>query len=119
MEKTHKATMMLPKGGKNYWTTIMYGEAKFDYTILEGEIIVAAYAKFEDGVQVIGGVKKSQGVSDPNYKFFIVLDADGKVYPNWPIDVSDHEDFQGSGFIFILNNDEDVEYHLDVKEKTE
>ncbi len=118
MAKIHKATMMLPKGGKNYWTTIMYGEAKFDYKILEGEIIVAAYAKFEDGVQVIGGVKKSPGESDPNYKFFTALDANGKVYPNDPIDVSDHQDFESSGIFFILNDDESIEYHLEVKEKT-
>jgi hypothetical protein len=115
-KKTYKTTMLLPAGGQAYWSTIMYGEAKFPYKIYEGDIIVAAYARFKDGTQVIGGVKKSNS-EDFNIKFFNVLDANGKVYSGWPIDCSDHEDFHGSGFIFILNDNEDIEYHLSIKEK--
>lgn len=115
-KKTYKATMLLPAGAKEYWSSIMYGEAKFPYEIYEGEIIVAAYAKFRDGTQVIGGVKKSDS-EDYNIKFFNVLNPAGKVYPSWPIDCSDHEDFRHHGSIFILNDDESVEYELTIKEK--
>lgn len=115
-KKIFKATMLLPVGGKDYWSTIMYGEAKFPYTLYEGDIIVAAYSQFKDGTQVIGGVRKSNS-EDYNIKFFNVLDADGKVYSGWPIDCNDDEDFHGSGFIFILNEDENTEYHLSIKEK--
>jgi hypothetical protein len=115
-KKTIKATLLLPAGGKDYWSTIMYGEATFSYTLYEGDIIVAAYAQFKDGTQVIGGVRKANE-EGYNIKFFNVLDASGKVYSGWPIDCSDHEDFRGSGFIFILNDDENIEYHLSIEEK--
>jgi hypothetical protein len=108
--------MWLPTGAKEYWSSIMAGEAKFQDTYYEGDIIVAAYALFEDGTQVIGGVKKSN-VEDFNIKFFTVLDSTGKAYSGWPIDCNDHEDFRHSGNIFILNDDESIEYHLSIKEK--
>jgi hypothetical protein len=115
-KKTYKATLLLPAGGKEYWSTIMHGEAQFPYTLYEDDIIVASYTQFKDGTQVIGGVRKSNS-EDFNIKFFNVLDANGKVYPNWPIDCSDHEDFRGSGFVFILNDDESIEYNLTIQEK--
>ena len=115
-KKTHKTTMQLPAGGMEYWSTIMYGEAKFPYTLYEGDIIVAAYARFKDGTQVIGGVRKAKE-EDYNIKFFNVLDASGKVYSGWPIDCNDHEDFRGSGFNFFLNDDENIEYQLSIEEK--
>jgi hypothetical protein len=115
-KKTHKATLLLPTGGKEYWSTIMCGEAKFPYTLNEGDIIVAAYTQFKDGTQVIGGVRKSNS-EDFNIKFFNVLDPDGKVYPDWPIDCSDHEDFRGSGYVFMLGGDESIEYQLVINEK--
>ncbi len=115
-KKTNEAILWLPTGAKEYWSTIMSGEAKFPYTLYEGDIIVAAYARFDDGTQVIGGVRKSNS-DDFNIKFFHVLDASGSVYPDLPIDCSDHEDFRGSGFVFILNEDESVEYHLAIKEQ--
>lgn len=114
--KTNEAILWLPTGGKDYWSTIMSGEAKFPHAHYESDIIVAAYARFDDGTQVIGGVRKSNS-DDFNIKFFHVMDAAGIVYPNWPIDCSDHEDFRGSGFVFNLNNDESVEYHLAIKER--
>jgi hypothetical protein len=115
-KKTYKTILWLPIGAKEYWSTLMRGEVQFPYTVYKDDIIVAAYAKFKDGTQVMGGVKKSDS-PDFNIKFFTVLDADGKAYPNGPIDCSDHEDFQGSRFIFILNEDESIEYHLSIKEK--
>jgi hypothetical protein len=117
-KKTYKATLLLPTNGKQDWTNIMYGETKFAYKIYPDEIIVAAYAKFRDGTQVIGGVKKANDETY-NIKFFKVLDKNGMAYPDWPIDCSDNEDFHGKGYIFILNDDETIEYHLDIVEKTE
>jgi hypothetical protein len=115
-KKTYKATMYLPVNGHQDWSNIMYGETKFPYKIYTDEMIVAAYAKFRDGTQVIGGVKKATD-EDYNIKFFKVLDKNGMAYPDWPIDCSDHEDFHGKGFIFILNDDETIEYHLTIEEK--
>jgi hypothetical protein len=115
-KKTLKTTMWLPTGAKEYWSTIMSDEAKFPYELYEGDIIVAAYAAFKDGTQVIGGVKKAKE-EGYNIKFFTVLDASGKAYSGWPIDCSDHEDFCQSGCIFILNDDESVEYHLSIQER--
>jgi hypothetical protein len=114
--KKNKATLLLPTGGMEYWSTIMCGEATFPHTLYEGDIIVAAYARFRDGTQVIGGVRKAKE-EGYNIKFFNVLDASGKVYSGWPIDCSDHEDFRGSGFVFSLNDEGSTEYHLSIKEK--
>jgi hypothetical protein len=113
-KKNYKTTLWLSIGAKEYWSSLMRGEVQFP-TMYRDDIIVAAYAKFKDGTQVMGGVKKSDS-PDFNIKFFTVLDADGKAYPNGPIDCSDHEDFLGSGFKFILNDDESIEYHLSIKE---
>jgi hypothetical protein len=115
-KKTNEAILWLPTGAKEYWSTIMSGEAKFPYSLYEGDIIVAAYARFDDGTQVIGGVRKSNS-DDFNIKFFHVMDALGNVYPDLPIDCSDHENFRSSGFGFILNEEGSVEYHLAMKEQ--
>jgi hypothetical protein len=115
-KKTYKTTMYLPTNGHQDWSNIMYAETQFPYKIYPDEIIVAAYAKFRDGTQVIGGVKKAHD-EDYNIKFFKVLDKKGMAYPDWPIDCSDHEDFHCKGFIFNLNDDETIEYHLSIVEK--
>lgn len=117
MQKTnYETTMWLPSGGKQYWSTIMSGEAKLPSELYQGDIIVAAYACFDDGTQVIGGVKKWD--SDTyNIKFFTVLDASGKTYSGYPLDCSDHEDFLQTKYIFNLNGDESIEYHLSIAEK--
>jgi hypothetical protein len=117
MQKTtYKATMWLPSDGKQYWSTIMYGEAELPSDLNQGDIIVAAYACFDDGTQVIGGVKKGDSEAY-NIKFFTVLDASGKAYPGYPLDCSDHEDFLHTRYIFNLNDDESIEYQLTIAEK--
>ena len=108
--------MWLPSDGKQYWSTIMSGEAALPSDLNQGDIIVAAYAGFDDGTQVIGGVKKWDSEAY-NIKFFTVLDASGKAYSGYPLDCSDHEDFLHTGYIFNLNADDSVEYHLTVAEK--
>lgn len=114
--KNFRTTMVLPTGAKTAWSSIMYGETPLPASLSPGDIIVAAWAKFRNGVQVIGGVRKSDS-PDYNIKFFTVLDAAGQAYPNWPIDVSDHEDFHSHGFQFHLNEDESITYHLRLVEK--
>ncbi len=117
MEKTiYEATMWLPSGGKQYWSTIMSGEAPLSAQFNQGDIIVAAYAQFTDGTQVIGGVRKWDA-DDYNIKFFTVLDAFGKAYADYPLDCSDHEDFLHTKHIFTINGDTHIEYHLTIKEK--
>ena len=115
-KSNYTATMLLPTGTKEYWSSIMSCEAELDCTYYEGDIIVSADAQFEDGTKVIGGVRKSNS-EDFNIKFFTVLDSSGKAYSSGTIDCSDHEDFRHSSYTFILNDDESIEYLLVIEEQ--
>lgn len=109
--------MLLPAGGKEAWTLIMQGNAAVPDEISVGSPVVMAWARFDDGTQVAGGVYKSDTPTDYNVKFMWVLDADGNQYPGWPIDVSDHEDFLNNGYLFSLTPDSDEVYLLNVVER--
>lgn len=109
----HTTTMTLPKGGKQAWTLIMQGQAQVPNEINTGSPVVGAYARFDDGTQVAGGVYKGENPTDFNVKFMWVFDANGNQYPGWPIDVSDNEDFLQNGYAFELG---DEEYLLNVVE---
>ena len=68
---------------------------------------------------VASGVLKSDKPAEFNIKFCYTYDAQGSLIdsPYQPIDVSDHEDFMHHGYIFNLNDDESVEYVLNIKER--
>ncbi|WP_420127162.1 hypothetical protein [Longimicrobium sp.] len=106
------ARMLLPAGGANAWTQIMQGAAPVPDQLDTGSPIVMAWARFDDGTQVAGGVYKSDTPTDYNVKFMWVLDANGNQYPGWPLDVSDHEDFSTGAYYFGLPQDEDPETYL-------
>jgi hypothetical protein len=106
------ARMLLPAGGSNAWTQIMQGAAPVPDEIDTGSPIVMAWARFDDGTQVAGGVYKSDTPTDYNVKFMWVLDANGNQYPGWPLDVSDHEDFSTGAYSFSLPQDEEQGTHL-------
>lgn len=110
------ATMVLPKGGVEAWTLIMYGEAPVPDQINTGSPVVMAYARFDDGTQVAGGVYKGDDPTDYNVKFMWVLDASGNQYPGWPIDVSDEEDFTTRSYLFSLTEDGADDYLLKIVE---
>lgn len=112
----YTATMMLPKGGKQAWSNIMYGDTPVPDEIDTGSPIVMATATFDDGTWVAGGVLKSETPTDYNTIFMWVFDQNGNQYPGWPIDVSDNEDFFISGIYFSLTDDDDDEYLLNVEE---
>lgn len=113
------ANMVLPKGGKVAWTEIMQGTAEVPEEINQGSPIVMAWARFDDGTQVAGGVYKSDKPDDYNVIFMWVLDADGNQVPGWPIDVGDHEDFLNTSYSFSLSPDyeDNDEYLLRIVEK--
>lgn len=113
-------TLLLPHNAKQKWTAIMQYDVTEAQNVLEAknitldEYIVKAEATFEDGVRVIGGVKKQK---EYNYIHFDVFSKEG-VLQQWVIDVSDHEDFKINGFIFAIGEEgEETFYHLLVKEK--
>ena len=112
----YTTNMTLPKGGKQAWTDIMQGQAPVPEELLSGDVIVMAYAVFEDGTQVAGGVSKSDTPTEYNIKFMWVFDANGNQYPGWPIDVSDNQDFLQNAYSFSLTEDVDDEYLLNVVE---
>jgi len=114
----YTATMTLPKGGKQAWTDIMQADPpSAPDQINNGSPIVMAYARFDDGTQVAGGVYKWADTQSPmNIKFMWVFDANGNQYPGWPIDVSDDEDFLQTGYYFSLTEDVDDEYLLNIVE---
>lgn len=114
-DPTYNTTMTLPKGGMQAWTLIMQGEATVPDEINTGSPIVMAYARFEDGTQVAGGVYKWQTPTDYNVKFMWVFDANGNQYPGWPIDVSDDQDFLATEYIFSLI-DGGATYQLNIVE---
>lgn len=55
----HVARMVLPAGGKEAWTLIMQGNTPVPDEISVGSPVVMAWARFDDGTQVAGGVYKS------------------------------------------------------------
>jgi hypothetical protein len=114
----HTATMILPKGAKQAWTNLMQGPPpNAPDQINNGSPIVMAYARFDDGTQVAGGVYKWEDPNGPlNIKFMWVFDANGNQYPGWPIDVSDNEDFLQNGYSFSLTEGVDDEYLLNIVE---
>ncbi len=116
--RQHKAIMKLPVGGKAAWTKIMQGETPVDKGIDKNMPIVCSVAEFPDGTKVIGGVLKSDQPEVFNIKFMYATDANGKVYPNNPVDVSDNEDFMSNSITFFLNDNEEVEYQVEFTEST-
>lgn len=123
MKKTEiefTATMTLPKGGKQAWSNIMYGETPVPNDLNVGSPIVMATAHFENGTWVAGGVYKSSTPTDYNIIFMWVFDKNGKQYPGWPIDVSDNEDFFMNSIQFGLEDDlDDGNYLLKIVEAVE
>lgn len=111
-----KATMTIPKNGKNIWTDMMQNPSKFKIPegVSEGSFLAASYAKFSDGVSVFGGV--AVGTADYNYPMFNVFDKDDNRIGGWPIDPSDWEDFQVNSVEFTLNDEEDPTYILNIVE---
>lgn len=114
----HVARMILPAGGKEAWTEIMQGVVPVAGEINTGSPIVMAWARFDDGTRVAGGVYKSDTPTDYNVKFMWVFDRNGNQYPGWPIDVSDDEDFLTKAYAFALGADgEEKTYLLKIVEK--
>jgi hypothetical protein len=111
-EPKYVAVMTLPKGGKKAWSLIMYGEAPVPEQIITGSPVVMAYARYDDGTQVAGGVLKGEDPKDYNIKFMWVFDAEGNQYPGYPIDVGDHEDFYSEGYRFSLSDDDEEGNYL-------
>jgi hypothetical protein len=112
------ATMVLPHGGMKAWTEIMQGQAPVPNEINPGSPVVMAWARFDDGTQVAGGVYKWEAPSEYNVKFMWVLDASGNQYAGWPIDVSDDEDFYSTGYSFSLIPGGEADYLLNIVENS-
>jgi hypothetical protein len=110
------ASLLLPAGGKQAWTQIMQGTGTVPNEINAGSPIVMAWARFDDGTQVAGGVYKSDTPADYNVKFMWAFDPKGNQYPGYPIDVSDDEDFLARSYEFTLTPDAGQSYRLDVVE---
>jgi hypothetical protein len=98
------------------WTQIMQGTAPVPDEIDTGSPIVMAWARFDDGTQVAGGVAKSDTPTENNDKFMWVLDANGTLYPGWPIDVSDNEDFHNSAYLFSVTDSDEATHLLEIVE---
>ncbi len=110
-----KATMVIPKDGKNIWTKLMQDGSAPQQGIGEGEFICASYAKFGDGTFVFGGV--AQGPANQyNYPSFMVFDANYNQISGWPIDPSDWEGFSVSSIGFSIDPNIDDQYELDIVE---
>jgi len=114
MGASQTASLVLPAGGKEYWTQLMQGSAPVPNEINAGSPIVMAWTRFDDGTQVGGGVYKSDTPDDYNIKFMWAFDAKGNQYPGWPIDVSDNEDFLANAYEFSIG---DTDYLLNVVEQ--
>lgn len=118
-EPEFKATMMIPKNGKNLWTDIMQNPPAPPQGVTEGMYFCASYAKFSDGISVFGGVAVGPVSQDFNYALFMVFDRDFNQIGGWPIDTSDWEDFQVSSIQFGIGpHDEDGNYLLTIKEES-
>ena len=115
-----KATMMIPKDGKNKWTNLMQNAtSKIPEGVNEGEYLTASSASFSDGILVLGGIAMGpQGDDGYNYPVFYLFDKDFNRIGGWPIDPSDWEDFQVKSIEFNLNDDESLTYILDIKEES-
>jgi hypothetical protein len=121
----YTATMHLPRGGIQQWNDYLEGNLPVPKNIYRDSPVAMAYAAFEDGTRVMGGVLKcADDITDerPCCMFFWVFDKDGKQYANWPIDISDAEEFDSSyGFTLQEDavNEDDAEYLLVLKETNE
>jgi hypothetical protein len=98
----------LPKNGKQTWTKFM--QMPNDDVVVPEDIdpwspIVSATAVFDDGIWVMGGALKSDDPKEHNSIFFWAFDQQGTQLREWPIDVSDSEDFVIS------------EIHFEIKEE--
>lgn len=111
-----KAIMYLPPNGKSIYTKFMQGRLNADIPkdIDKGSPIVASYAEFPDGNYVFGGVLKS-GQTEYNSIFMWAFRPNGTQFPEWPLDVSDVEDFEAKSMIFELDG---CEYELEIKERS-
>ncbi|MEP2935313.1 MAG: hypothetical protein ABJM06_06320 [Gilvibacter sp.] len=110
-----KATMTIPKDGKNKWTKLMQDGSATKEGISEGDFIVASYARFGDGTFVFGGI--AQGPENEyNYPAFMVFNENYEQIGGWPIDPSDWEDFQVSSISFSIDPDKDDQYELEIVE---
>jgi hypothetical protein len=117
IETQLSATMVIPKGGKQAWSNISYGETPVAKDINEGSPLVMATAYFEDGTWVAGGVYKGSSLTDYNFIFMWVFDHQGNQYPAYPIDVIEKEDFFFKGIHFSLRvHGKDRKYFLNVVE---
>ena len=107
------ATMYLPPGGKQLYTQYMQGDITAPEYLSEGSPIVATIANYDDGNFVQGGVLKS---GDPVYNiiFMWAFMPNGTQYTEWPIDVSDVEDFEMETLEFQLNG---CDYVLRIEER--
>lgn len=115
--KNREATMYIGSKGEKTYTGLMQGDLNklIPKNIDLGSPIIASIAVFPDGNYVIGGILKS-GEEKYNIIFMWVFNSDGKQYDGWPIDVSDMEDFDSTGFTFKLGND-NCDYTLHIAEK--
>ena len=100
-----KATLYLPKNGKENWTRLMEGADQEYEDILPFQPLVLSSVRYRNGITVVGGVAKSETPLDYNIKFFYVFDKNGNRLPDL-IDPSDDEDFRESKRIFYLNFEE-------------
>ena len=120
-EPKYTATMHLPQGGIQTWNDYLEGNLPIPKNIHKYSPVAMAYVAFEDGTQVMGGVLKfTDDVNDerPCCMFFWVFDKDGKQYADWPIDISDAEEFSSS-YGFTLHEgvvgEDDFEYRFVLK----
>lgn len=88
--------------------------AEIPENIDKGSPIVASYAEFPDGNYVFGGVLKS-GQPEYNSIFMWAFRPNGTQFQEWPLDVSDVEDFEAKSMIFELDG---CEYELEIKERS-
>lgn len=110
-----KATMTIPKDGKNQWTKLMQEGSTLEQGIDQGDFIAASFARFGDGTFVFGGI--AQGPEkEYNYPSFMVFDASFNQIAGWPIDPSDWEDFQVSAISFSIDPNIDDQYELEIVE---
>lgn len=93
----------------------MQGETPVSKYVTLFQPIVLVTAKFDNGMTVVGGVLKSAEPEEYNIKFMWVYGADGQFLTS--VDVSDHEDFRFNGYVFNLNDDETIEYTVEIKEQ--
>jgi hypothetical protein len=115
-----KATMTIPENGSKLWTDIMQNPANHPvhWSIeREGEYIVAAVAKFSNGVFVVGGVTRGKKSEELNIPSFMVFDKNCNRIGGSPIDANDWEDFGLRKIQFGIDPDDEFgEYLLSIVE---